>query len=80
MIKEKNYFLKGGMSQDFFCIFLFRESGWAPDKQAKMVLLKSSFSRRYSRKIRLHAVLACAKFCRKQFCLCRLFLALNEKT
>ena len=34
---------------------------WAPDKQAKMVLLKSSFSRRNSRKIRLRAVLACAE-------------------
>ena len=33
----------------------------APDKQAKMVLLKNSFLPRYSRKIRLRAVLACAK-------------------
>ena len=34
---------------------------WAPDKPDKMVLLKNSFTRRYSRKIQLRAALACSK-------------------
>ena len=38
-------------------IFSLIEPIWAPDKQAKLVLLKSLFLQRYSRKILLCAVL-----------------------
>ena len=52
-----------GQCHEIFSYFLFYESkpSGPPDKQATMVLLKNSFSRRYSRKIRLRAVLACAE-------------------
>ena len=54
--------LKGQCHKIFGIFFILGiEPMWAPDKQAKMVLLKSLFSRRYSRKIRLHTVLACAE-------------------
>ena len=40
---------KGAVSRDFRpLIFSWIESIWVPDKQAKMVFLKYSFSRRYS--------------------------------
>ena len=48
-------FLKGQCHEIFWHFWI--EATWAPDKQAKMVLLKFSFSRRNSRKIRLRAVL-----------------------
>ena len=55
-------FLKGQCHEIFWHFFIsWIEAIWAPDKQAKMVLLKSSFSRRNSRKIRLRAVLDCAE-------------------
>ena len=61
-IKRGVYILKGAVSQDFLPFFIsWIEAIWAPDEQAKMVLLKNSFSRRYSQKIRLRAVLACAE-------------------
>ena len=45
--------MKGAVSRDFLLYFYFmnRSQIWAPDKQAKLVFLKDSFSRRYSRKI-----------------------------
>ena len=48
---------KGAVSQDFFAFFIsWIKAIWAPDKQVvKTVLPKSSFLRRYSRKIRLCA-------------------------
>ena len=57
-----NFSLKG-QCHKIFCNFFMSwlEAIWAPNKQAKMVLLKKSFSRRYSRKIRLPAVLACVE-------------------
>ena len=36
------------VSQDFFWHFFYMKLTWALDKQAKIVLLKDSFSRRYS--------------------------------
>ena len=50
-----------GQCHEILCHFFisWKEAIWAPDKQANMVLLKNSFSRRYSQKIRLRAVLAC---------------------
>ena len=54
--------LKGQCHKIFWNFFIsWIEAIWASDKKAKMVLLKSSFSRRYSRKIWLRAVLACAE-------------------
>ena len=54
--------LKGQCHEIFWNFFIaWIEAIWAPDKQAKMVLHKSSFLRRNSRKIRLRAVLACAE-------------------
>ena len=45
---------KGAVSQDFWLILIsWIEAIWAPDKQAKMVSLKNSFSWIYSRKIHL---------------------------
>ena len=50
------------MSQYFYHLFISWFQGiWAPDKQAKMVLLKTSFSRRYPRNQLLCAVLARAE-------------------
>ena len=55
-------FLKG-QCHKIFCHFFISwiEAIWAPNKQSKMVLLKNSFSRRYSRNQWLRAVLACAE-------------------
>ena len=52
-----------GQCHEILCDFFisWKEAIWAPDKQANMVLLKKSFSRRYSQKIRLRAVLACTE-------------------
>ena len=47
---------KGAVSRDFWHFFISRiKAIWAPDNQAKMVLLKCSFSRWYSQKIWLRA-------------------------
>ena len=57
---ERKLWFKGGMSRDFWHFFIsWIKAIWDPDQQAKIVLLKRSFSRRYSRKILLCAVLAC---------------------
>ena len=46
---SKISFLKEAVSRDFRPqFFSWIEPIWAPDKQAKMVLLKNLFSRRYS--------------------------------
>ena len=43
------YWLKGQCHEIFdFNFFALIEPIWAPDKQAKMLFLKNSFSRRYS--------------------------------
>ena len=53
------HLLKGQCHEIFRHFFIsWLEAIWAPDKQAKMFLLKNSFSQRYSRKIRLRAMLA----------------------
>ena len=51
-----------GQCHEIFCHFFISliEAIWAPNEQSKMVLLKNSFSRRYSRNQWLCAVLACA--------------------
>ena len=41
--------LKSAVSRDFSEFFPTIQPTWAPDKQAKMVLLKDSFSRKYAR-------------------------------
>ena len=52
-----------GQCHEIFCHFFISwiQAIWAPDKQAKIVLLISSFLRKNSQKIRLRAVLACAE-------------------
>ena len=57
------YFTFKGQCHKIFPIFLisWMRAIWAPGKQANVLLLKNSFSWRYSRKIRLHAVLAWAE-------------------
>ena len=63
MVVKKMYLsFKVAVSRDF-CHFLnpWIQPTWVPDKRAKMVLLKNSFSRRYSRNKCLHADLHCAK-------------------
>ena len=52
---------KGGSVTRFLAFFFSRiEPTWAPDKQAKMVLLQDSFSRKYSRIRWLRADKDCA--------------------
>ena len=47
--KDEDYNLKGQCHEIFdLYIFSLIEPIWAPDKQAEMVFLKDSFSRRYS--------------------------------
>ena len=54
--------LKGQCHEIFFHFFIsLIEAIWAPNEQSKIVLLKSSFSRRYSQNQWLRAVLACAE-------------------
>ena len=48
------------------------------DKQAKMVLVKDSFSRIYLRNKWLHADKHCVEFCRHKCCFCRPLLALQK--
>ena len=54
--------IKGAVSRDFCHFFIsWIKAICAPDKQAKMVLLKNLFSRIYSQNQCLCAVLACAE-------------------
>ena len=55
---SRHRLLKGQCHEIFAIFFSWIKAIWAPDKQAKMVLLNNSFSRRYSQKIGLSAVLA----------------------
>ena len=53
---------KGAVSREFCHFFIsWIEAFWAPDIQAKMVLLKNLFSRRYLQNQWLCAMLACAE-------------------
>ena len=59
---ESKSVLQRGSVTIFLSFFISWFQGiWAPDKQAKMVLLKNLFSRRYPRNQLLCAVLACAE-------------------
>ena len=61
VLKIFGFVVKEAVSRDFCSFFSWIELIWVPDKLSKMVLLKNSFSRRYSQKTWQRAVWYCAR-------------------